>query len=240
MWPPVARASFGLMILITALYGVSANGGDHANSSSSTISPATREHWMQRAIQALPEVVSPCPFGAFGTAIVNHTSTTELGNLICIGANLVRDIGNPTLHGEIAAINNCTAVLTAPDGPYKLTATEALAAYKDFTLYTTAEPCPMCATAIRHAGFRECVYATSIDTLIEYGWPQLDLRSKEIFERSTRLKSYTYLLGGVLESQTNAYFRWQFNDDGACPGGCERDEGSGQCLSGLFSVHNDL
>ncbi|KAK0352687.1 hypothetical protein LTR94_019792 [Friedmanniomyces endolithicus] len=74
---------------------------------------AKQELWMRVAIQALRDLNSPCPFEAFGTAVVNHTSTHD--DLICIGANAI-STGNPTLHGEIAAINNCTAVLSDPNG----------------------------------------------------------------------------------------------------------------------------
>jgi hypothetical protein len=66
---------------------------------------STREHWMRRAIDALSELTdSPCPSQAFGAAIVNHTDTTtsEHGELICIGANSVFKDGNPVLHGMLA------------------------------------------------------------------------------------------------------------------------------------------
>lgn len=45
--------------------------------------------------------------------------------------------------GEIAAIQNCTAILTDPNGRYNLTGTQAIAAFADLTLYTNAESCPM-------------------------------------------------------------------------------------------------
>jgi hypothetical protein len=65
-----------------------------------SISPATRAHWMRRANAALLDVTgSPCPFGAFGSVIVNHTDTRGLGQEICIGANSIGTTGNPTLHG---------------------------------------------------------------------------------------------------------------------------------------------
>lgn len=44
---------------------------------------------------------------------------------------------------EMAAIANCTAVLTDPSGPYNLTASEALDAFAELSLYTNAESCPM-------------------------------------------------------------------------------------------------
>ncbi len=82
---------------------------------------ATREYWMRRAIGALDEVVgSPCPFAAFGAVIVNHTAAAAaaaavsgdyVGEEVCIGANSVQGLGNPTLHGTLRCIlcicNDC-------------------------------------------------------------------------------------------------------------------------------------
>jgi hypothetical protein len=45
--------------------------------------------------------------------------------------------------GEISAIHNCSAILTDPEGEYKLSPSEALAEFKKLSLYTNAEPCPM-------------------------------------------------------------------------------------------------
>lgn len=45
--------------------------------------------------------------------------------------------------GEISAVNNCTAILTDPEGRYKLSPIEAITALEQLSLYTTAEPCPM-------------------------------------------------------------------------------------------------
>lgn len=58
---------------------------------------------MRQANKALDELSgSPCPFAAFGTAIVNHTDTDGLGDLICIGVNQNRQTGNPSLHGTLS------------------------------------------------------------------------------------------------------------------------------------------
>lgn len=63
------------------------------------IPASTRVHWMRRANEALSEVLDdPCPFAAFGTAIVNHTAP-GLGELVCVGANSNSVTGNPSLHG---------------------------------------------------------------------------------------------------------------------------------------------
>ena len=196
---------------------------------------STRAHWIRQANAALSSLTgTPCPFAAFSTVIVNHTDTdpSSPGSLICIGANSNAQTGNPILHGEIAAINNCSALLTDPSGKYRLSPTEALAAFRQLTLYTNAESCPMCASAIRWAGMREYVYGTSIESLIRMGWGQIDIGSAEVFERSKGLKDNTgkgggscYLLGDVLANETDAYFRWQFDGSSVCPEGCIRLEG---------------
>lgn len=63
---------------------------------------STRVHWMRKANEALSLLSGPCPFAAFGTAIVDHTTTTSdgLGELVCIGINQNSKTGNPTLHGK--------------------------------------------------------------------------------------------------------------------------------------------
>jgi len=121
---------------------------------------STRAYWMRRANSVLAELESPCPFAAFATVIVNHTET-GLGHEVCIGVNSNSITGNPTLHGqlfksvnviqtiadtiigEIAAISNCSRILTDPSGSYNLTATAALSAFSQLSLYTNAESCTM-------------------------------------------------------------------------------------------------
>lgn len=185
---------------------------------------------MRKAIEALTELESPCPFEAFGTVIVNHTDTSAdpNGNLVCIGVNRIKT-GNPTLHGEISAINNCSAILTDQNGPYKLTGAEALKAYSELSLYTTAEACPMCASAIRYAGFAEYIYATDIVTLVKTGWSQISITSEELFQESMVLPKKTHLVGGVLSNETDPLFAWQFDVNSPCPKGCGRSDDGNSC-----------
>lgn len=193
------------------------------------IPSSTRTHWMRAANAALTASGSSCPFAAFGTAIVNHTSSdNSLGELICTGVNQNSLTGNPTLHGEMVAISNCTAILTDPAGSFKLSASEASAAWKDLTLYTNAESCPMCASAIRWAGFKEYVYGTSIGRLIETGWGQIDIESSEVFRQSWNLGTSTKFVAEVLTNETDSYFLWQFQEGEPCPGHCKRGA-SGRC-----------
>ncbi|KIR40922.1 hypothetical protein I307_05314 [Cryptococcus deuterogattii 99/473] len=122
--------------------------------------PAERRlHWMRVANEAVYAEGHPCPQAPFGTAIVNTTSD----ELVCVTSNKVGVTGNPAMHGEISAITHCTEVLTGKGW----TPQEILAGWKDFSLYTNGEPCPMCASAIRWAGFKEVIYGTSIRTIAE-------------------------------------------------------------------------
>lgn len=204
--------------------------GEESVQAEDRIPSSTRAHWMRRAIQALADLESPCLYQAFGAAIVNHTSpVSELGELVCIGANDIAGTGNPTLHGEVAAINNCSTILTDPEGPYKLSPSEAMAAWSDLTLYTTAEPCPMCATAIRWGGFKECVYGTGSPTLEMLGWSQIPLRTQYVFDESSHLGRPTLLLGKVLANETDPLFHWQEHPSYPCPNGCQRKGETGLC-----------
>ncbi|KAH9828869.1 cytidine deaminase-like protein [Teratosphaeria destructans] len=219
-----------LVPFLAATATVFANREQHVfHQDSSQIPTTEREHWMRTAISALDTLTSPCPFAAFGTAIVNHSSTGE-SNLICIGANAIGSTGNPTLHGEIAGIDNCSSILTDPKGRFKLPAAEALQAYRDLSLYTTAEPCPMCASAIRWAGFKECIFGTRIPTLIDLGWDQIDFSTEHLFRHSGSLGTETTLMGGVLEDETDVLLAWQFRHDRRCPLGCQRSGDGGACL----------
>ncbi|KAH8651254.1 nucleoside deaminase [Xylariales sp. PMI_506] len=179
----------------------------------------TRAAWMRQANLALGD---PCPFAAFGTVIVNHTGTAGPGKLICTGANGISRTGNPILHGEVAAINNCTAILTDPNGEYRLSPSEATAAFADLSLYTNAESCPMCASAIRWAGFREYIYGTSIEYLVQKGWGQIHITSEQIFSQSDDLPHPGRLVGDVLANETDPFFAWQFDPTQPCPRGCQR------------------
>jgi len=72
-------------------------------------------------------------------------------------------ITDPTMHGEITAIRHCTEILRERGW----SAQRILQSWKDFSLYTNGEPCPMCASAIRWAGFKEVIYGSSIKTIAE-------------------------------------------------------------------------
>lgn len=109
------------------------------------------ETFMRRAI-ALSEKTSliDSAGGVFGTVIVLD------GEIIGEGANRVVAENDPTWHGEIEAIRNaCRKV-----GSFKLPGA---------TLYTSAEPCPMCMAASYWAGIERVFYASTNQDALEYG-----------------------------------------------------------------------
>lgn len=109
------------------------------------------ERFMARAI-ALSEETSlvQSAGGAFGCVIARH------GEIIAEGANRVVAENDPTWHAEMAAIRQaCTS-----QGRFRI---------EDATLYTSAEPCPMCLAACYWAGIRRVFYASQVEDALEFG-----------------------------------------------------------------------
>ncbi|KFA79705.1 hypothetical protein S40288_11695 [Stachybotrys chartarum IBT 40288] len=174
---------------------------------------AKRVEYMRKTNEALFRQSGPCPFAAYGTIIVNHTSD----EVVCEGANF--RTGDPTIHGEISAINACTAKFTEMG----MTATQIFAAWGQLSIYTNAESCPMCASAIRWAGFKEYVYGTTIQHNYNKGWGVMTLSSYDVFQQSRQLPGYqTVMLGQILTNETDPLFSWQYDESEPCPNSCVR------------------
>ncbi len=109
------------------------------------------EKFMRRAIELSEKTsIIDSAGGVFGTVIVRD------GEILGEGANRVVAENDPTWHGEIEAIRNaCKKV-----GSFKLTGA---------TLYTSAEPCPMCMAASYWAGIKRVYYASTNADALEYG-----------------------------------------------------------------------
>jgi tRNA(adenine34) deaminase len=99
------------------------------------------ERWMDIAIDAAREAlaIDEVPIGA---CIVD-----EMGELISSAFNRTITDNDPTAHAEILAIRAAAAKI----GNYRLTGT---------TLYSTIEPCAMCAGAIVNARIKRLVYGS--------------------------------------------------------------------------------
>jgi tRNA(adenine34) deaminase len=139
------------------------------------------DKYMRLAI-AMTQKVPRYPFGA---VIVRRTT----GEILAKGYN--RSSRNPTLHGEIEVINRCAAKHAPLD-------------WITLDLYTTAEPCPMCQSAIEWAGIATVYFGTSIPFLQQLGFRQIDIRAEEVARR-TPFRN-TRVIGGILEQECNALF----------------------------------
>ena len=142
---------------------------------------ADQKTHMRLAI-AQAALVPRVPFGAI---LIDSVS----GQFLAGGHN--RSEENPTWHGEIDALNACSRLHPKRD-------------LSTATLFTTAEPCPMCMAALLWARVGEVVYGTSIPYLLRRGWWQINLRASEVIARSGGRACH--LVGGVLEAECNSLF----------------------------------
>eukprot|EP01132_Coremiostelium_polycephalum_P010662 gene10662-13059_t len=114
------------------------------------------------------------------------------GTLMCTGVNSGKQ--NAILHGEIVAINNCSAMY-------------GKSMWNGYTLYTTGESCPMCQSAIMWAGFAKVVYGSSIkDLYCKNCLGQIPIDSAYINARGYGMGSNVTIVGGILKSATDANF----------------------------------
>ena len=99
----------------------------------------TDEHYLREALTEAHEAqaTGEVPVGA----IIVHK-----GQILARGRNRVIATSDPTAHAEIVALRAAAHAL----GNYRL---------EDCNLYTTLEPCAMCAGAILHARIRRLIFA---------------------------------------------------------------------------------
>ena len=56
--------------------------------------------------------------------------------------------------------------------------------WASLVLYTTAEPCPMCMSALVWAGIGGVVYGTSIEGINRAGIPQIEIKANAVVDAS--------------------------------------------------------
>jgi tRNA(Arg) A34 adenosine deaminase TadA len=110
----------------------------------------------------------------FGALIVNQQGET----VVAAHNNAVRPKGDPTQHAEMVACGQAARLLSEPE--------LALC-----TLYTSTEPCAMCAGAIYWTGLGRVVFALAETGLLRYTGtheqnPTLDLPCREVFARGQK------------------------------------------------------
>jgi tRNA(adenine34) deaminase len=94
--------------------------------------------WMQRAISAAREAQAAGEVPVGCCLVADQT-------LLAVAGNRTRRDNDPTAHAEIIALREAARVI----GNYRLTGT---------TLYSTIEPCAMCAGALIQARVKRLVY----------------------------------------------------------------------------------
>lgn len=107
--------------------------------------------------------------------------------IIADGCNLTISTSDPTAHAEIVAIRAAAQRLAN----YRLAQAE---------LYTTLEPCPMCAGAIMHARIARVLYAAQ-DPKGGASGSVVDLFAER------RLNHHSSVIGGVLAQESAALLR---------------------------------
>jgi guanine deaminase len=140
----------------------------------------TPEYFMQLALEEAKKGDAP-----YGAVIVKDNQVVAKAH------NTVRRDNDPSAHAEINVIRSLTAQI-------KSTSLEG------YTIYTTGEPCPMCATACIWTGISEIVYAVSIQDLIAVNQSQIDITCEEVIAKSFRNIKVTK---GVLKSDCLELFK---------------------------------
>ncbi|MBD2205491.1 nucleoside deaminase [Calothrix sp. FACHB-1219] len=111
--------------------------------------------------------------------------------IVAVGHNTVRRDNDPSAHAEINVIRSLTAKIKKPD-------------LTGYTIYTTGEPCPMCATACVWSGISEIIYGASIQDLISVNQSQIDISCEEVISKSFKNIKVTK---GILRNECMELFK---------------------------------
>jgi len=138
------------------------------------------EDFMKLALSEAKKGDSP-----YGAVIVKDNE------VIAKGYNTVKTDSDPSAHAEINAIRSLT---TKIKNPY----------LEGYTLYSTGEPCPMCATACIWTGIAEIIFGASIQDLLDTNQSQIDISCEQIIAKGFRKIKVTK---GVLKAECLELFR---------------------------------
>lgn len=113
--------------------------------------------------------------------------------IVIRGYNTAQTDNDVSAHGEINALRAFTKKFG-----YSLDVLEGC------ILYTTCEPCPMCAAACVWTGVSTVVFGASTAQLIELGTKQIDIPCKSVAEKSFQ---NIKVIGGVLADDCLKLFK---------------------------------
>ena len=138
------------------------------------------EYFMRLALAEAKEGDAP-----YGAVIVKDNE------VVAIAHNTVNTDNDPSAHAEINVIRSLTAKLKNPS-------------LEGYSIYTTGEPCPMCATACVWSGVSEIIYGASIQDLITLNQSQINIYCEEVIAKSFRNIKVTK---GVLKNECLDLFK---------------------------------
>ncbi|MBD6617342.1 nucleoside deaminase [Komarekiella sp. 'clone 1'] len=139
-----------------------------------------QEYFMRLALAEAKKGDAP-----YGAVIVKDNE------VVAVAHNTVRRDSDPSAHAEINVIRSLTAKLKNP-------------ALEGYSIYTTGEPCPMCATACVWTGVSEIVYGASIQDLISVNQSQINISCEEVIAQSFRNIKVTK---GILKNECLELFK---------------------------------
>ena len=113
--------------------------------------------------------------------------------IVSRGYNTAQTDNDVSAHGEINALRAFTQKYGY-----------SLEALKGYTLYTTCEPCPMCAAACVWAGVSKVVFGASTEQLINLGTKQIDLACETFVEKGFHSIE---VVGGILADECLELFK---------------------------------
>ena len=146
----------------------------------------TDENWMRRAVAAAKEAgeLNEVPIGAcvIGTD----------GELLALASNRTITNSDPTAHAEILAIRTAAEKI----GNYRLTGS---------TVYTTIEPCAMCAGALVNARVARLVYGARDE---RFGAVETHFRICDSAQLNHRIE----IVSGVLAEESRTLIRSFFRE----------------------------
>jgi tRNA(adenine34) deaminase len=139
-----------------------------------------QEYFMRLALEEAKKGDAP-----YGAVIVKDEK------VVAAAYNTVKRDSDPSAHAEINVIRGLTAKLKNPS-------------LEGYSIYTTGEPCPMCATACVWTGISEIIYGASIEDLISLNHGQINISCEEIIAKSFREIQVTK---GILKSECLELFK---------------------------------
>lgn len=114
--------------------------------------------------------------------------------IVANGQNQIHSQSDPTYHAELGLVRTfCT--------------TEKIVNLSEYTLYTSCEPCCMCAGALVWSKVGRVVYSLSHDELAEIAGFNIMIGSDEVFEKSPFQPLVTK---GLLKAEAQQLYRHYF------------------------------